>query len=70
MSGGIEKTVKLGELELPWAKQATIEEITYEGGMAMLRVRIKEGRRFTDIELMPEDAARLAGLLAGWAGKD
>ena len=67
MSGGIEKTETLGELELPWAKQASIQEITYEGGMAMLRVRIKEGRRFTDVEMMPDDAAKLADLLSGWA---
>lgn len=67
MSGAIEKTTILGELELPWAKQASVQEIVYEGGMTMLRVRIREGRRFTDLELMPEDAERLAALLAGWA---
>ena len=70
MSGAIEKTTILGELELPWAKQASVQEIVYEGGMTMLRVRIKEGRRFTDLELMPEDAERLAALLAGWAKPD
>ncbi len=67
MSGGIERTETLGEMELPWAKHASVQTITYEGGMTMLRVRIKEGRRFTDVELMPEDAARLAVLLGDWA---
>lgn len=69
MSSGIEKTTTLAVLEWPWAKQATVQEITYEGGLEMLRIRIKEGRRFTDVELMPDDAAGLAALLNGWAAK-
>ena len=70
MSGGIENTVNLSELDLPWAKQASIQAITYEGGMTMLRIRIREGRRFTDIEFMPEDAAKLASVLDQWAKKN
>ncbi len=67
MSGAIENTEILGELEMPWNKQVTAAQITYEGGMAMLRLRIREGRRFTDLELMPENAAALAAILDKWA---
>ncbi len=67
MSGAIKKTEILGEFEMPWNKQVTVEQIIYEGGMAMLRLRIKEGRRFTDLELMPKNAAELAAILDKWA---
>jgi len=67
MSGGIEKSITLAEYDLPWNKHASVQEIAYEGGMTMLRLRIREGRRFTDLELMPENAAALAKDFASWA---
>ncbi|HHK74612.1 MAG TPA: hypothetical protein ENJ57_05550 [Rhizobiales bacterium] len=67
MSGAIEKTQILAEYELPWNKTVSVQEITYEGGMSMLRLRIREGRRFTDLELMPENAMALAKDLDNWA---
>ena len=67
MSGAIEKTQILAEYELPWNKTVSVQEITYEGGMSMLRLRIREGRRFTDLELMPENATALAKDLDNWA---
>jgi hypothetical protein len=46
-------------IEAPWNKTVTLQEIAYEGGVKMLRLRIKEGSRFTDLEL---DAGTLGGL--------
>ncbi len=56
----------LDKIQAPWNKQITVEEVTYEGGFTMVRLRIKEGRRFTDLELDPETASRLAKILASW----
>ena len=67
MSAAIENTEILGKFEMPWNKQVTVGQITYEGGMVMLRLRIREGRRFTDLELMPENAKELAAILNEWA---
>ncbi len=60
----------LGGLQAPWNKEMTFQEVTYEGGFKMLRIRIKEGRRFTDLELDPETASRLGALVNGWAERN
>ncbi|MCW8916923.1 MAG: hypothetical protein OQK24_13860 [Magnetovibrio sp.] len=51
----------------PWNKELTISDATYEGGFKMLRIRIKEGKRFTDLELDYETAAHMAELIGKWA---
>ena len=51
----------------PWNKELTISEATYEGGFKMMRIRIKEGKRFTDLELDFETAGHLAELIGKWA---
>lgn len=55
------------ELQAPWNKQLTLTEKVYDGGFATLLVRIKEGKRFTDLELDFETADKLARLLGDWA---
>lgn len=59
---------EIDEFEAPWAKTVRLQEVEYEGGMRLLRLRIREGRRFTDLELAPETARRLAESLLDWAG--
>ncbi len=64
---------ELETIEAPWNKQVFVQEVEYEGGFKMLRLRIKEGKRFTDLELDGATAAKLAGILASWsdnAGND
>lgn len=51
----------------PWGKELTVSEATYEGGFKMLHIRIKEGKRFTDLELDAETAEHMANLIGGWA---
>ena len=54
----------------PWNKELTISDATYEGGFKMLHVRIKEGKRFTDLELDYLTAKHLAELIGTWAQKN
>ena len=56
----------LQTIEAPWNKTVTLQEVAYEGGMKMLRLRIKEGRRFTDLELDSGTLGTLAGSLQRW----
>ena len=45
-----------------------LQEIIHaEGGMAMLRVRIREGKRFTVFDLDPESARRWGETMTSWA---
>ena len=60
----------LDEFEASWARIVKVQEVEYQGGLKMLRVRIREGNRFTDLELLPDTARRLAGGLLSWAETD
>ena len=51
----------------PWGKNVTVQKVEYEGGLVLLRVRIKEGSRFTLLDLDPAAAERLGGILLDWA---
>ena len=57
----------LDSFDAPWGKKVVLQKVEYEGGMVMLRVRIKEGSRFTLLDLDGESAQRLARGLNAWA---
>lgn len=56
--------------QAPWNKLATLQNVAYEGGMSMIRLRIKEGSRFTDLELDPETATAIGRALIAWASEN
>lgn len=58
---------RLDEIQAPWNKEITVDEVVYEGGFKMVRLRIKEGRRITDLELDVATAQRLGSVLGAWA---
>ncbi len=59
---------RLDEIQAPWNKEITVDEVVYEGGFKMVRLRIKEGRRITDLELDVATARRLGSVLDAWVG--
>jgi hypothetical protein len=68
MAGEYEDEVNdLGKLDLPYGKEVKVEEIVYEGGMKLLRLRLREGKRHTVIELDPDSAGKWADILGPWA---
>jgi len=62
-----ESSREIEVLNAPWHKELTISESTYEGGFKMFHLRIKEGKRFTDLELDAETASHIAELMGSWA---
>jgi len=63
-------TTDIEEIMAPWNKHITVQDVAHEdGSMAFLRLRIKEGKRYTDLELDPVTAQRLADLMAVWIAK-
>lgn len=54
----------------PWNKELTVSDATYEGGFKMLHIRIKEGKRFTDLELDHVTAGHLAQMIGDWAKRN
>lgn len=65
-----ETVAALDKLALPWGKEMELQHVAYDGGLRMLRLRIREGRRFTIIDLDAGTAGRLGGLLAAWAAEN
>ena len=57
----------LDEIEAPWGKKIRMQNLRFEEGMSLLRLRIREGRRITDLELDPDTARRVAAFLSEWA---
>lgn len=58
-------------MALPWAKELEVQEVAYESGLQMLRLRFREGRhRFTIVDLDAGTAAELGELLTGWAARN
>ena len=54
---------------VPWGgQQIELQEVVFDGGGApLLRVRIREGKRFTIFDVDPVSAAKWAQLMADWA---
>lgn len=59
----------LDRFTVPLGGQAVeLQEIVHvEGGMALLRVRIREGKRFTVFDIDPATARRWADAMNVWA---
>ncbi len=61
---------ELEKFTLPLGQQQVeLQEIVHaEGAMPMLRIRIREGKRFTIFDMDPVTAKALADAMRRWAG--
>ncbi|MCC6211194.1 MAG: hypothetical protein IT513_09155 [Burkholderiales bacterium] len=59
----------LQSFAVPLGGQAVeLQEVMHAaGGMALLRVRIREGKRFTVLDIDPQTAQRWGEAMAAWA---
>lgn len=57
----------LAEFDLPYSRRAQLREVEYDGGMKMLRLILREGKRITQVELDTATARQLADAFNGWA---
>lgn len=62
----VQSTTPLQTIEAPWGKQVEVQDIIYEGGFPSLRLRIREGKRFTMLDLDKATAERLGAAIAEW----
>ncbi len=60
---------QLTKFRVPLGNQEIeLQEITHvEGGMNLLRIRIREARRFTIFDIDPNTAAQWASVMQQWA---
>ena len=59
--------VELDEILLPYGHTAKLKQIEYENGMRILRMTIRQERRFTVLDLDPSRAKDLSIALMSWA---
>ena len=53
----------LAELELPFGRRAIIREVTFDSGLRMVRLILREGTRITQVDLDESSADQLASIL-------
>lgn len=58
----------IAKLDLPFGRIATVREVTFESGLRMLRLVLREGNRITQIDLDDASAAALGKALSDNAG--
>jgi hypothetical protein len=61
------ETRPLDRFEAPFNKQVELLEVVHDNGVRLLRVRIREGSRFTIMDLDPETAKRWGAAMTEWA---
>ena len=55
-----ETVAPLAEIAAPYGREVVLQDVTHESGMRMLRLRIREGHRFTIMDLDADTATLLA----------
>lgn len=58
---------EIGRIEAPFRREIVLQNVAHESGMQLLRVRIREGNRFTILDIDVETAERLAGAMLTWS---
>ena len=58
---------RIATLEAPYRREVWLDDVQFESGMRLLRVTIKEGRRFTQLDLDEATADRWGQTMLDWA---
>ena len=65
MSGDFKTRIRT--IEAPYRREIWLDDVRFESGMRLMRVTIKEGRRFTQIDLDAATADQWGQALLDWA---
>ena len=67
MSEGGGEATDIGRLDAPYRREVVFQNVLHESGMRMLRIRIREGRRFTILDIDEPTAAAWSDIMTKWA---
>ncbi len=62
-----ESVTELEAFDAPYGKAVRMQEVVHDSGLRLLRVTIREGNRFTIMDLDAATAAHWAAAMARWA---
>jgi hypothetical protein len=57
---------RLREIEAPYGRRIWFDDVLYESGMRLLRMTIREGARYTIVEVDAAAADAMAETLGAW----
>ena len=57
---------EIAAYELPYSRKAELREVTFDGGMKMLRLILREGKRITQVDLDADSALALSDAMGDW----
>lgn len=59
--------VDIEKFDAPYRRQILLQDVTFESGMKLMRIRIREGTRFTILEVDAPTAQHWGQHLLAWA---
>jgi len=66
----IDSTVTgLDKFTAPYGREITLENVAYENGMRVLRIHVREGNRFTVMDIDENTASGWGSAMVAWAGQ-
>ncbi len=65
-----ETVTRLEKFQAPYGREVELQDVRHESGLHLLRLRIREGRRFTVLDLDRETAAHWGAALTRWAADE
>ncbi len=68
MAGETVRTI--GQIEAPYGREILLQDVIHESGLRMMRIPIREGSRFTILDIDPAPAAQWSALIEGWAAPE
>jgi hypothetical protein len=61
-----ENKTRIATVVAPYRREVWLDDVRFESGMRLLRVTIKEGRRFTQLDLDEETADQWGQTMLDW----
>jgi hypothetical protein len=58
---------RIATVVAPYRREVWLDDVRFESGMRLLRVTIKEGRRYTQLDLDAETADQWGDAMKDWA---
>lgn len=63
------EVTELSRIAAPFRREIVLQDVLHESGMRLLRVRIREGTRFTILDIDVPTAEAWAATMRTWAGR-
>jgi hypothetical protein len=60
---------ELQKITAPYGRDIKLENVAYENGMRVLRIHIREGNRFTVLDIDENTASDWGAVMLRWAGQ-